>query len=797
MKKKFKRFIVATFALILSHSFMGASFNSIVVFAKTTAKTQNCIENVPQHDYIDLTNDDATRIESSEQYNFECQGIVDYYEEDYSEVYPEDLISTDLAVDETNSFVLRPKDIDSTHTTMAQSTLYGTYGWEDEFGNIHPMRYMLIELYVDGTKHSTTYTNKDGYYSFTFSHNDTVSCYLYARSEGEKVLVRKNTLAGSSYICVSETVQLTPGSSLPFYRFIPNTEVEQKAFSVAQALIMGTKYVEAMGKVPPSVTCHFPKSSDQYSSFFNVVDITLDAWRFWDIILHEYGHRLQHYYDIEDNPGGSHYINADQISVHGKDKGIKLAWGEGWPTFFGILVTQHFSADLVGVPRVGDTFYNSFGSSGVWFVDLESILSLGEGCEQSIFAVLYDLYDGPGLNTESWDTVSISESILFDAVVNSKAKTFSSFYNYFISNYYSVNDGAIGEILSRYGFASTNLYVSSGSLSYLSTPTFSWTAGGYTSNIFNEFQLVFYNAYNSPILTTATQTSTSCTLTKEQWAKVLSSSGNTFSVAVIAYQNNSPRTGGYYSSQLTCTKPTLQNQTATARMYSSTRYLEKQITLTARQYYEIAVTFDTAGSKIIQTFGMKDTVIEIYSESGTLLVDRNTTDDQGYRLNAFIRYYTNANTTYRIRVKLLSSSEYGTTKLAIAPAYMVWNGGLNSITTYNDIYSITSSTNYTLYDYGTRYYTHMVTYTPPSSGAYTISLESEFDNFLYVIDPRSYELIRSGIDYNDDSNGLNASITRNLEAGVPYLIITCQYDPSLAFENLDKGDDLILRIRKN
>lgn len=798
MKKKIKYFIVATLALILSYSFMGTPLNSIVTFAQSTVNTQNDIENIEQIDNLDLNNDDVTSIESGSQYDFECQGIVDFYEEDYSEVCPEDLIYTDSPTLEIDHSLLDEKeDIVSTQATTSQSTLYGTYGWEDEFGIIHPMRYMLIELYVDGAKHSTTYTDEDGYYRFRFSHSDTVSCCLYARSEGENVLVRKNTLAGSSYICVSETVQLTPGSSHPFYRFIPNKEVGQKAFSVAQALIMGAKYVEAMGKTPPSVTCHFPKSLDQYSSFWNVVDITLDAWCFWDIILHEYGHRLQHYYDIEDSPGGSHYINEDQISVHGKDKGIKLAWGEGWPTFFGIVVTQHFKADLIGVPRVGDTFYNSFGDHGEWSVNLETIHSRGEGCEQSIFAVLYDLYDGEGLNTESWDTVSIPEAILFNAVVNSKAKTFSSFYNYFISNYYSVNDGAIGEILSRYGFASTNLHVSSGALSYLSVPTFSWTAGGYTSNTFNEFQLAFYNAYDSLILKTTTQTGTLYTLKKVQWAQILSSSGNTFSVAVIAYQNNSPQTGGYYSSRLTCTKPILQNQTATARMNSSIRYLERPITLAAGQYYEIAVTFETAGSKIIQTFGTQDTVIEIYSESGTLLVGRSTTDDQGYGYNAFVRYYTSANTTYIIRVRLFSSVGYGKTKLAIAPAYMVRNGEADSITTYNDIYNINTYTDFTLYDYATRYYTHMVTYTPPSSGTYTISLESEFDNYLYVIDPRSSELIKLEIDYNDDFNGSNASITRNLEAGIPYLIITCQYNPSSAFENLDKGDDLILRISKN
>lgn len=56
MKKKFKHFIVATFALILSYSFMGTSLNSIVTFAESTTKAQNDVENTVQLDDIDLDN---------------------------------------------------------------------------------------------------------------------------------------------------------------------------------------------------------------------------------------------------------------------------------------------------------------------------------------------------------------------------------------------------------------------------------------------------------------------------------------------------------------------------------------------------------------------------------------------------------------------------------------------------------------------------------------------------------------------------------------------------------------------
>lgn len=80
MKKKIKYFIVATLALILSYSFIGISLNSIVTFAQSTANTQNEIENIEQLDNIDLNNDDIAPVESSSQYDFECQGIVDFYE---------------------------------------------------------------------------------------------------------------------------------------------------------------------------------------------------------------------------------------------------------------------------------------------------------------------------------------------------------------------------------------------------------------------------------------------------------------------------------------------------------------------------------------------------------------------------------------------------------------------------------------------------------------------------------------------------------------------------------------------
>ena len=76
-------------------------------------------------------------------------------------------------------------------------------------------------------------------------------------------------------------------------------------------------------------------------------------------------------------------------------------------------------------------------------------------------------------------------------------------------------------------------------------------------------------------------------------------------------------------------------------------------------------------------------------------------------------------------------------------------------------------------------------------------MESQFDNYLYVLDPRSSDSIVYGLDHSDDDGvDLNASITRELDKGVPYLIIYSHYNLASGFTDYDEGDNLTLRIEK-
>lgn len=226
----------------------------------------------------------------------------------------------------------------------------------------------------------------------------------------------------------------------------------------------------------------------------------------------------------------------------------------------------------------------------------------------------------------------------------------------------------------------------------------------------------------------------------------------------------------------------------------NSKYAERRTYLIEGEYADYTITFATAGTKLIQTFGTLDTELKLYNSSGTLI---DSSDDEGYDTNALLSFYVSANSTYRVRVKFHKSTTVGWVRLAITPAFAVREADVDSMSKYEDIKNFTG-TSLSWYSYAQNNYTRVITFTPTTTGTYTIELESVFDNYLYVIDPRSSEKIVSNVDYNDDGGGNGqAKITRTLEKNVPYLIIYSQWNLSASFTNLDEGDDLRVKISKN
>ena len=200
------------------------------------------------------------------------------------------------------------------------------------------------------------------------------------------------------------------------------------------------------------------------------------------------------------------------------------------------------------------------------------------------------------------------------------------------------------------------------------------------------------------------------------------------------------------------------------------RYHEEVFTLGAHEIKTFNVTFLQSGVRTLQTFGNKDTYLEIFDANGVKVDDD---DDGGYERNAFTSYYFAANVEYKVKVKFFNDSMVGEIKLLILPT--------NSYSNYEAIYNCSSGTldYFSMLDLDE---SDMITYTNSITSTKTIYTgnTSGFVNenmYMYVIDPRHTRFIDITLDEMphvfDDNDGdyLHSKVNKRLCKGIPYLII--------------------------
>ena len=88
-----------------------------------------------------------------------------------------------------------------------------------------------------------------------------------------------------------------------------------------------------------------------------------------------------------------------------------------------------------------------------------------------------------------------------------------------------------------------------------------------------------------------------------------------------------------------------------------------------------------------------------------------------------------------------------------------------------------------------------MTITAVSSGSYRFAIESDFDTYIYVFDPRSARLMVNNTDYQDDyEDNYNPALEKELNAGVPYYVIVSAYNPGSITE-ISHLDLVITRLQ--
>lgn len=533
-----------------------------------------------------------------------------------------------------------------TQSNSTEVMISGNWFWQDNLNQSHPAQFFLVELYVNNKNVSFSYTDIQGYYEFHYSIDKTAEYFVRIVSAGMHVKVRKDSFS-KLYFVDSSKFNLAPNESYKSESILLNSTIDGRAMSIAQALIIGTKYVEEMNESTLSVLyadCLYPRSRSCYGRLG--IELEQEVWEFWDIALHEYGHAIQEYYYISDSPGGNHSDSEDLIELHGKDKGTRLAWGEGWPSFFAIIVTKHFADSLQGIPRINDETYDIFLNKNGMIDDRDFHLEdnnnpcFGEGSEVSIARFFYDIYDPPR-TVEYWDRICIPEKELWNIVTQAQVSNFSEYFEFFM-NHYEIDDiESLGEILSRCRFSAFNLKVSNWVIGR--RPILTWE---YIRPENTQYKLYIYNQNDyleveSPLLNT-----TSYELSENDWTKVLNFPNSIMKWRVIVYQNDVPTTGGYMS-------------------YTDVRTLPQPIEIKECGIYNGKILYnnadwykfiaDDSAEYTFESFGDSDTVIETFSliagnQSFDYLLHSDDDSGEDYNFKITLKLTKNQILLFRIRI---------------------------------------------------------------------------------------------------------------------------------------------------
>lgn len=354
--------------------------------------------------------------------------------------------------------------------------------WVDDFDKEHPLAYTRVQSPTSGTY----YTDGNGYLPVEMVANVTSTFDLTIYSAG----VRTSVSSAANYISyVSVKRNLTVTQQI--IEIDETYGIFWKASQISQALIFADMFAKEMnGTAMDSIKALYPYDigtnyDDNDEMIYLLGTNTDDEYADWDVIMHEYGHHVQYQLGIIDSSHGWHrstinmidhymldsYTNLGNNNCGGecarhrsnypidkedaKEEGIKIAWAEAWPTIFGELAQQYYANELSNIVGVADGIYSDYANIPNVDYDMyayDEISSyLGEGCEGSVMAVLWDLYDG---GNEDDDLLNFAYQDWWDITTISQTYTFSDF----IANFYEQYPEYIGDIgyaLEEYNIAAT------------------------------------------------------------------------------------------------------------------------------------------------------------------------------------------------------------------------------------------------------------------------------------------------------------------------------------------------------
>ncbi len=325
------------------------------------------------------------------------------------------------------------------------------------------------------------------------------------------------------------------------------------AFEVYAAVDVMARRIVAMGHPGlRRVRVRYPRSGDGSDYINDVIRLGGSDAHDWDNIQHEYGHHLQAVLGISRSPGGRHGPGENLCLSRGKLQGIRLAWGEGWPTFFSLVTQTEDQLASMNIPHLGDTRYTDVKPDGTRLeYDLENDRGRGgdgEGNEVAVQRFLWDLYDTSATEAEQ---VAIPASTLLSLAVNDSSITLSDFWNALINSRPRTECPGFGSVLEAHDIAPSPQSPAGGTVySGGPPPVFTWSGdAGCDASGQTRFQIIFYdNDFSSPRFTSGQLSAPTFVPSDTEAEQIFGGPNGRLHWIVQVLDLTSPQTGSYLGS---------------------------------------------------------------------------------------------------------------------------------------------------------------------------------------------------------------------------------------------------------
>lgn len=760
---------------------------------------------------------------SNERVAFYCVDCSDAQRNGVSMVVAEDREATNSTE--------RPFLKNEAKRAIGQGSISGCVTWFDAENLEHPLIGAKIKVsFPFSWGFVETYSDDRGYFDISFSNMWTASIEF----EADISVIFGNSLVsvadsnGQIYSTKNHLDGYSGGNKEYSLTFERDTALARVAsiFSAVNSYANYAKNISG-GNIPkctvlyPDVpkgasytadTIHLPRESEQFIR---------PVYASWDVIGHEYGHHLQKHFFYRDYYG-EHYSDCTAFESYIRNKEIYgerwsesytlldeseyyaakkwslgLAWSEAWATFFSIVAQSGFCESFRRMATVGDAIQTGFNTGNY---NLDSFWNCrGETSETTIACFMYQLWDAQSGNG---DVISLGMSDIWSLMCSNNPEYFCDFLSCLEVSNLSFEREDLWALEEVFGFSPSTVLVSCNMHDFKEKPTFRWQGKGFSVTYKNiprktydlendKFDILFYDSNKNLIAEVDWLDGTSFTPPDSIWEMILAARGSAYYVRVRGYDTFGGLSSGPYSSRLYAfQKPSEHTFTSSLDATGHRRFYEERVVIPAGGVYRMVVSFPVGGSKIFQTFGEKDTCMKLFDADGRLLKE---SDDDGYGRNAFICHYVETNREYTLEVTNYSQSIGGETKVTVTPISGFLENGHSSFDGYDDILNINSTYSMYLGGWLVPGKSNVLTWTPLESGLYQINLVSEFDNFLYVLDPTSTDTIEKGVSYDDDGGeGRNASITSYFSSEKTYYVVVAQYDNNNPIEENEVIDIQLL-----